>query len=276
MSDKKYYAERKGLLHPEPMDFEMLKKGFLWKFEMLEREFYFREATGYECVDEGRITGTWGDDIEAFFYLQLRMHDIWPISNNIDGYNERKLFTIIELLFDHVSEPQHKYYHSWNDCGWHTSDYDREKGRERYRTEMNSILRDYDSGYTLSGTGEILSISPTGLETLSEEVAQTDDPENIDNRINAAIIKYRRYNASLSDKKEAIRTLADVLEYFRSKNIRLPSRDDDDLFRIINNFDIRHHNRMQQRGYDREIWYDWMFYTFLSSINVLLKLTFEV
>lgn len=209
------------MLHPEPMDFEMLKKAFLWKFAMLEREFYFREATGYECVDEGTVTGTWGNDIETFFYLHLRMHDIWPISEKINDYDETKLFTVIEFLYDYVSEPQNKTYHSWNNCGWHTSNYDQEKGKERYKREMNAILQDYGSGFELSDTGEILKVSPTGLETLAEEIVTTNDPEKIENRIHNAIIKYKKYNATLDDKKDAIRTLADVLEYLRTQDLRL-------------------------------------------------------
>ena len=67
MNDRRYYAERRGLLRPEPMDFEMIKKIFLWKFEKLENELYFHEATGFECVDQGLIRGRWGTDIESFF-----------------------------------------------------------------------------------------------------------------------------------------------------------------------------------------------------------------
>jgi len=89
-----------------------------------------------------------------------------------------------------------------------------------------------------------------GLETLTEEIVEATDPENIENRIHTAIIKYRRYNATLDDKKDAIRTLADVLEHLKSQDIRLPSKDDSDLFNIINNFDIRHHRRSQQSSYD--------------------------
>jgi len=254
------------------MGFETLKKAFLWKFEELESEFYLREATGYECVNTGTIRGSWGSDIETFFYIQLRMHNLWPISENLHNYDEPTLFTIIELLYDYVSEPQWKNYDSWNNCGWHTGEYDKDKGKEKYRNEMNNILKGYSSGYILSDTGEVLKVSPTGLETLSEEIVETDDPENIENRVHTAIIKYRKYNATLDDKKEAIRILADVLEYLRTQNIRLTNRDDSVLFRIINTFDIRHHNQMQHSDYDREIWFDWMFYTFLSSINVLLKL----
>lgn len=269
---KKYYAERRGAVKPERLDFKTLKKFFLLKFEELESSFYFREAVGYTCVDKGTIKGVWGIDPESFFFMKLRIHDSWPIQQNIDGYDEAKLLSVIEFLYDYVSEPKKQWYHSWDHCGWHTEDYDKASGKARYREEMNSILKNYESGYEMSATGEILEIAPSGLEPVSEEVEITSDPKNIDDRISGAITKYRRYNATLDDKKDAVRTLADVLEYLRKEGVTLPTRDDSDLFNMINNFDIRHHNREQQGEYDKDAWYDWMFYTFLSSINVLLKL----
>jgi len=81
-----------------------------------------------------------------------------------------------------------------------------------------------------------------------------------------------KYGATISDKKDAVRELAELLEFLKKSGIRLQKKNESDLFRIINNFDIRHHNKFQHGEYDKEIWYDWMFYTFLSSINVLLKL----
>ncbi len=275
MDNKKYYAVRKGISKPEPVDFQLLKKIFLRIYREFEDDLYFQEATGYHCVDRGDVRGLWGrgdGDSEAFIYLELGMDDIWPIEKNIENYDEPTLFTVIEFLYDYVSEPKDKWYHRWDNCGWHSSKYNREKGRGEYRTKINKILKDYGGGYQLSSGGEIFEIAPTGLEPLSEEIVETDDPENIGMRRQNAISKYRRHHATIYDKKDAIRELADVLEFLKKDGIRLQKKDESDLFKIINNFDIRHHNKSQQGEYDKEIWYEWMFYTFLSSINILLKL----
>lgn len=272
MDKRNYYAARKGILKPTLMDLQLLKKVFSQIYQEFEDNLYFQEATGYHCVDRGEIRGLWGSDIEAFIYLKLRMNNIWPIQKNIENYDEPTLFTVVEFLHDYVSEPLNKWYHEWDQCGWHCFEFDRDKGREKYRMRMNEILKDYGRGYQLSSDGEILEIAPTGLEPIFEEIVQTDAPENIDTRIQNAISKYRRYDATSYDKREAIRCLADVLEFLKKDEIRLPSKDDSDLFRIINGFDIRHHNKFQQGKYDKDIWYDWLFYTFLSSINVILKL----
>ncbi|MEA1907112.1 MAG: hypothetical protein U9N12_09225 [Euryarchaeota archaeon] len=278
MGDKKYYAARKGISKPELMDFQLLKKVFLRMYRGFEDDLYFQEATGYHCVDKGEVHGSWGcgdSDIEASIYLELGMCGIWPIERNIENYDEPTLFTVIEFLYDYVSEPTDKRYHFWNNCGWHSSKYDIEKGKVTYRTKVNEFLKDYDRGYQLSSGGEILEIAPTGLEHIFEEIVETDDHENIDMRLQNAISKYMRHHATISDKKDAVRELADVLEFLKKSGIRLQKKDESDLFKIIDTFDIRHHNTSQQGAYNKEIWYDWMFYTFLSSINVLLKLTSE-
>ena len=271
MVEKEYYIHRKGILKPTPMSFATFKKCLLYIYQELENDLYFQEATGYHCVDAGDIRGSWGTDIEAFIYLKLKMENIWPIQKNIESFSEATLFTVIEFLFDYVSEPINKSYHSWNNCGWHCSQFDKNKGQKVYRMKINELLKDYKQGYELSNEGIINELAPTGLETIFDEIVQTGDADNIDSRMKNAIAKYRKYGATIDDKKDAVRTLADVLEFLRKEGDKLPSKDDEDLFRIINRFDIRHHNRSQQSEYDKDVWYDWFFYTFLASISVLLK-----
>jgi hypothetical protein len=137
--------------------------------------------------------------------------------------------------------------------------------------DINDIFKIDKVGYEIVD-GKIQKLSSPGFETLIKEAVETNEPKNIDLKVKYSISKFSRYNSSVEDKKEAVRTLADVLEYLQKSDIRLPKADEKNLFNIINNFDIRHLNRNQQNDYDKDIWYDWMFYTFLASIHVLLKL----
>jgi hypothetical protein len=141
--------------------------------------------------------------------------------------------------------------------------------------DINTIFKKDKIGYEIVDR-RINKTSLPGFETLVSETFETSDPNNIDFRIQSAISKYFYYDSSIEDKKDAIIKLAGVLEYLRDNGIKLPKKDDDDLFNIMNNFDIRHHKKIQQRDYDKDIWYDWLFYTFLASINVLLKLNDEI
>lgn len=271
MGGKKYYGERIGVIKQEKYDFKMLKRLFLNIYTKLDTELYFQEATGYECTDEN-VVGLLGRDIEAEIYLRTGLKYVWPIWKYIDNYEEADLFTMIEFLYEHVSAPKNKWYHSWNSCGWHASSFEKEQGKKRFLQEINVLLDKYEGNYYLTKSGEIHTVSPKGFKTLVEEEISSGDAENVDERIQYAISKFFKYNSSINEKKDAVRTLADILEFYKRQGIRLDNKDDSDLFNIINGFDIRHHNKLQQSGYDKDLWYEWMFYTFLASINLLIKM----
>jgi hypothetical protein len=115
---------------------------------------------------------------------------------------------------------------------------------------MNYILDLYKEPYELSLTGDILRKSEEGFDHIFKAHVPTDD-ENIKSRIKFAVLKYRHHGSSLDDRRQAVRDLADVLEYLRP-NVKLiiDKKDESDLFNIINNFGIRHHNVQQKTDYD--------------------------
>lgn len=253
LSDKKYYNERKGFIDSK-INFEDLKAFFCLIYQEFESKKYFAHAQV-----------KWENHVGLFIYRKTKLSNIWPIKDNIWSQDETTLFTVIEFLYDYVSEDERKYgYEPFLGCG-----------KIEYREAVNEVLEDYSGGYELSEDGRILKIPPSGFKPVIEESIETNDPENIDLRVKYAISKFSRYNSSVEEKKEAVRTLAGVLEYLRKSDIKLPENDDSDLFNIINNFDIRHHNQIQKSDYDKDVWYNWMFYTFLASIHVLLKLNVE-
>jgi hypothetical protein len=53
---------------------------------------------------------------------------------------------------------------------------------------------------------------------------------------------------------------------------QLASRDEGELFNIANSFAIRHHNPKQKTQYDSGVWLDWIFYSYLNSIELAKKL----
>jgi hypothetical protein len=79
-----------------------------------------------------------------------------------------------------------------------------------------------------------------------------------------------------TDRKDAIRDLADVLEYLRPRTTKVLTRkDESDLFQIANSFGIRHHNNSQKTAYSKPIWYSWMFYYYLATIHATVRLIKE-
>jgi hypothetical protein len=45
------------------------------------------------------------------------------------------------------------------------------------------------------------------------------------------------------------------------------------LFEMANKFFIRHNKPHERRDYDRDVWLDWMFVTYLSSIRLVQRLS---
>ena len=274
MAKKSYYSVRTGK-HPTGGNLNLIgaKYLFLALYHQLEADDYFQEYFGFECIDVGINSGKAGGDIKAFFFRKLKKGSLWPIEDNLEEYSEDDLFDVIELLYDCVSEGVDGQYHSYGDCGWHYETFDKEAGQKTFQESINEILQDYDSGYQLADSGETVAIPPAGLSYLEAAPPPPGDPADIQERVEVAIDKFRRRGSSLEDRRDAVRSLSDVLEYLRprAKEV-LASKDEQDLFNLANNFGIRHHNQKQKIQYDPTIWLSWIFYYYLATIHALTRL----
>lgn len=274
MIKRNYYSVRTGKITPDQkVNFDVLKKLFLITYNKLQTEGYFQKHFGIYCED-GYIPGQLGEDIQSMMYVNLRKDNLFPIQTNLQNYTEDDFFDVLEFLHDHCSKGLNGYYHNWNACGYHYEEFNDLEGQKYFRELLNPILCDYQDGFEISDAGEILILSDSGLSNLFEADIPTNDKDNISNRINAAITKFRRHKSTLDDRKEAIRELADVLEFIRpSIKKYLNKKDENDIFNIANNFGIRHHNKDQQTEYDKAIWYSWMFYYYLATLHAVLRMS---
>lgn len=233
---------------------------------------WFQEAFGCDCVDAGYVPGTAGCDIETYVARKLLKFDLWPIEKWYLQYSENDVFDLAEFLFDHVSEPVNGELHSWMECGWHYHTFNRKNGQLAFRRDLNEVLKNYGDGYELNETGEILCLAEPGMESLLSAELPKYDPKNVDEIVSNAVIKFRRHRSSVSERKEAVRSLVDVLEYLRPKLKQvLMKKDESDLFNIANNFAIRHHTEDQKSDYDESIWLSWMFYFYLATIHAAIR-----
>ncbi|MEZ4802392.1 MAG: hypothetical protein R2797_06430 [Gelidibacter sp.] len=274
MNKRDYYSVRTGKIKPnQEIDLKVLKRLFLVIYRKLEEDGYFQKYFGYYCVDQGEVSGELGSDLDSIFFIHLKKENLFPIHGKIDSYEEDDLFDVIEFLHDHCSKGIDGQYHSWNDCGYHYSEFSDKEGKQHYKNQLNPLLKDYGGGFEISEDGEILQLADSGLSNLFEADVPSDDKENITDKIDKAVTKFRRYKSTIDDRQEAIRELVDVLEFLRPQAKKLLDKNDEsDLFNIANNFGIRHHNEQQKSKYDKAIWHSWMFYHYLSTIHALLRL----
>jgi len=272
--DRPYYSQRAGRGPGLPsLGLGDLKRVFKAWFSQLENKCYFQQYWGYACVDAGFIPGLGGTDLQTELLLSLRKPNLWPVHSTIESWSEDDFFDVVEFLYDQISKPTKRYFHAYNSCGWHCSEFDREQGQLEYRQNLNRFLRAYDSGFELSEQGQVLALSPTGFEPLLDAPIPHADTENVTARVDAAIQKFRRHRASVEDQRDAVRNLADVLEFLRPKIKEvLVSKDEQALFEIANNFGIRHHREDQKVGYDKAIWLSWVFYFYLATIHAAVRL----
>jgi hypothetical protein len=274
MGNRKYYSSRTGK-NPDAScyDLPILLRLFSDFYLDFFNKGYFQEDFGYYCVDAGDVSGKIGSDIETQMFRAVRKPGLWPIQEKYNSYSEDDLFDVIEFLYDHVSKPIDGDFHSYDDCGYHYNTFDKKTGQQEFRDGICQILCEYKEKYELSDNGEILESPEQGLENLFAASLPTHDPDNVEQRVQAAILKFRRYRSSLDERHDAIRDLADVLEFLRSQvKTVISKKDEKDLFVIANNFGIRHHNDQQQQDYDKAIWYSWMFYYYLATIHACLRL----
>jgi hypothetical protein len=267
----KYYSQRTGSnpnLDGLPLDDAV--ELFVRVFNQFESDGYFHEAFGFFCVDQDYVDGN-VKDIELEMLLSIRKKHLWPIAEYYQNYSEDDFLDVIEFLFQYVSKPIDGTMHSYNMCGMHWETFNRKVGQKYFREKINSVLDHYKNKFELSANGEVLSKPEAGFENIFNADVPSKD-SNIVGRINAATINFRRHGSSLDDRRQAVRDLADVLEYLKPQvQELLTNKDEKDLFNIANNFGIRHHNDKQKTSYDAAIWLSWMFYFYLSTIHVVLR-----
>jgi hypothetical protein len=266
-----YYSQRTGSNpHPDGLSLSDTLDLFKRSYFQLVSEGYFTEALGYDCVDipehvEGEIK-----DIDLEILLAVRKHDLWPIEKHYAAYTEDDLFDVIEFLYQIVSKPIHGTMHSWGNCGMHWDSFNKAEGQKEYRERVNRVLSQYERRFELSTTGEVLLKAEAGFEPIFDAELPTSDPK-VRDRVDAAVLRFRRHSSTPDDRRQAVRDLADVFEYLRP-NVKalLTSKDEGDLFNIANNFGIRHHNELQKTSYDA-VWLNWMFYFYLATVHTLVR-----
>ena len=265
---RRYYSSR---TNPRSLTLEELYQKLKSLYLMFYERDYFKEKAG--------ITPRYDfpDAIihEAAIALTFQPFPITEWSEDI--ITEDHIFDALEFLYDHVSKPG-ELSHMTTDTGLNYLDYDAyedEAGQEEFRNKANVFLADYKTGFELTKDGIVLAMGTDGLQHILNADIVPYDEENVDSKIRNAIAKWRNRRLSLSEKKEAIRELADVFEWLKkTKGLStvLDGKDESAIFDIANNFGIRHHNPEQKTNYDRAIWYSWIFHFYLATYHAAIRL----
>lgn len=267
---RRYYSQRKRI--SQKLDIDDLKELFCLLIKEFSGAGFFAEYFGYHCID-GDSLGMVGDDIEGYIYLKIRKKVHWPIDDDVPDFDEDTLFDLIEFLHDTISHPVDKFYHSYNNCGWHYTSFNQDKGQRLFRDRINELLINYAKGFFLAESGEIEMTHTPELNKLMENDLPHHPGEElqIKERVDLAIAMFRDRHSTFTERQSAVRELANVLEHILPliQESMLTKKDERDLFNIANNFCIRHNDKGQKNDYSVE-WLCWIFHVYLATIHLCL------
>lgn len=274
---KKYYAERSGQLDtPLNLSLYELNQAFFAVYK------YFRSKGSFDIAFKGiyeedpdshsRIQLTppsMSPSPEVYFMVHLQDKQAWPIEGCYENYPEEILFSVIEMLYDHIGVYNFK-----------KETIEKELEQNAFAEQINNLLKAYKDGYYLEPTcGYIMGLPNLALK---EQLAYTGEemPEGVFAQLQSASCMYYRFDADMEAKKKAINILADILENVREelKNIlnsefEVAKNEHDKLiFGIVNTFNIRHNKADQKGDYHRNIWYEWMMQYYTSVIITYYRL----
>lgn len=196
---------------------------------------------------------------------------------SLELVTKNNIFDLLEYLYNNVTKPGPLVYMT-DETGWSYQNYDyfsKSDGQYEFRQDVNKIILNFEDGFELNKDGEIIFLGDEGINLLFNANLPEFDLENIDKKVKNAISKWRNRNLDLSQRKEAIKDLADIFEWLKkSKKLSnvLNKKDESAIFEIANNFSIRHHNPEQIQNYDKSIWYSWIFHFYLATYHAVIRL----
>jgi len=244
-------------------------------YSFVDQQGYLQRSFGYSCVDAGKVAGLHGSDLREVLHLEASIKITNSVADFLRDADEVAMFTLAEFVHDHVAKPAKDAgaFHGFSNCGWHYDcrgdKFDDVAARVEWRNKVDAFLKFYEDGYELSTSGEIVRIAPDGMSKLvqtqpSPRVGNTDRA-----KVANAVRTFHLGRSTREERKQAVRVLADVLEFHRAAVKTHLSKDESDLFNIANNFALRHHNSQQRDDYD-DAWLTWLFYIYLSTVHLVL------
>ena len=243
------------------------------KVRSLIQEFYddhyFASDLGFLCVDGN---GDFGSNPEKELERRVNKPHLWLAEPKT--WSLPDLCDLVEVFHDLAARPTKGSHHSFADCGWHPSAFDRSSGRAFYRWRMNQLLDQTIFGLRLAESGEdvgrMVQVSSEGLVHLIDDVLESDGGAS--GEVRHAIAGFRGRSATREEQRSSVVSLAGVLEMRReilSEN--LLTKDENSLFEIANRFDLRHRRADQYSDYGTEF-LEWIFYWYLATVQLIDRL----
>jgi len=277
---KRYYSARRNP-RPEatPRTLAQTKTAYARVVVDLSRTGYFGDAFGSTCVDDPDNPAERGQ--KKLSSLLDTDSPMWPLAGDNEelagveqDWSEDLFFDVIEALHDLAARPRSRFWHDYCE-EWEYQDFARAPGQAVYQWKVNELLARSEIPLQLadsgSDRGRLVHAPGDARDELVRRALQSPEPK-VRDLVDHAVAQFRGRGATFLAKREATKTLADVLEHRRRllKDVLL-KKDEAALFQIANHFEIRHINERQKGDYD-PAFLDWVFWWYLATIELTDRL----
>lgn len=262
------FSERQGRAR------ERQPPGYVWakrEFAAMMGRYYRTGCLGEQlqpsCPDDQTDDG----DPSSELFRLTGIESLWPLEFSLPELDDDVFFDTLEALHELVVLPRDRRHHGYAGCSWHYRDFSHYLGTRVYRFQVNQLLSFASVPYRLAETGEdvgrVIVAFADPFDALVDQMLDRAEPAE-GHEVRHAISLFRTRGASREEKRSAVAALARVLEQQRKfLKQHLLSKDEDALFQIANEFDIRHSNERQRVGYD-DVFLDWTFWWYISTIEL--------
>jgi hypothetical protein len=160
------------------------------------------------------------------------------------------------------------------DDGMPADSYEQAPAQLQFREWVNPVLARRDPPLELNESGVIEEQVAEPFRRLIEQPLPQEAPKReVTDRVADAISHFKRRGATIGDRRAAARELADVLEFLRKDvQVHMLKKDEGDLYRLANDFALRHNKPETRRDFEEAVWLSWTFYVYLATIRLVLEL----
>lgn len=229
---------------------------------------YFAKYLGFACVDDNV-----DPESRAAEELERRVGKGHLWSSDPATWDENDLCDFVEVFHDLAARPTAGEEHSFNERGWHPSGFDETSGQALYRWRINELLEEAALGLRLADEGEdvgrMVRVAAGDLDRLVADVLRQSTRDAA--VVAHAVALFRDRNGGREGQRSAILALAHILEGRRSVLKKHLGSDENHLFNIANNFNLRHNTDRQLREYD-DAFLEWIFYWYLATVQLLERI----
>ncbi|MEV0048020.1 hypothetical protein AB0H60_31755 [Nocardia rhamnosiphila] len=272
-----YYSQRAAgatrSTQPAERDLDAAKRAWRTAVRDLQKRGYLSSVAPEPCVDESFPDVDPDEALDTLIEDRLGKKALWSAPGT--AWDVDTFYNLVEVFHDLVSRPRRRWYHSWDDCGWHWRTFTPRPAQILYRWTVNRLLERNGINLRLAKSGEdvgrlVDEVDDTRTGLVDAALATPDPARKAS--VAHAVALFRSRNSGVEEKRSACVVLAGLLEERRDLlRKELLSADEGALFLIANKFAIRHRKADQQADYD-PAYLDWIFWWYLATVELTDRL----